>query len=77
MLKFATTKPVRIIAKGDIQAPAEEIAVTKNFGKGRPVTPATAPKSIDIQIGFKNTLKENLLFSLLLGIKEDVPNEYT
>ena len=28
MLKLATTNPVRIIAKGDIQAPAEDIAVT-------------------------------------------------
>ena len=75
MLKFATTKPVKIIANGDIQAPADEIAVTKNLGKGKPVTPAIAPKSIDIQIGFKNTFKENLLFSLSLGISDAVPKE--
>ena len=57
-------------------APAEDMAVTKKAGKGNFTSLATAPKSIEMQIGFKKTLKEKffcLFFSL--GISEAVPKE--
>ena len=50
---------VKIIASGDIHAPADDTAVVINLGNRIAVRPATVLKNIEIQIGFKKALNEN------------------